>query len=91
MGNIGHVHNLLKQPTQAIDFYTRALEIFNRIGDRQNEAKMYEGLANAEQSLGNFGGALKHIDAALTLIESVRSTAGAQQSRSSYLASRHGA
>jgi len=91
LGNIGHVHNLLKQPEKAVEFYTEALAIFNRIGDRQNEAKMYEGLANAERNLGNFSGALKHIDAALTLIESVRSAAGAQQSRSAYLASRHAA
>ncbi len=91
LGNIGHVHNLLHQPEKAVEFYTQALSIFNRLGDLQNAAKMYEGLATAERSLGNLDGALTHIDAALKLIESVRSAAGAQQARSAYLASRHGA
>ena len=91
LGNIGHVYNVLKQPEKARDFFTQGLAIFDRIGDRQNVAKMYEGLAEAERDLGDLGGALEHVDAALKLIESVRSAAGAQQARSAYLASRHGA
>ncbi|HEX6125032.1 MAG TPA: CHAT domain-containing protein [Pyrinomonadaceae bacterium] len=91
LGNIGHVYNFLNQPRQAIDFYAQALSIFTTLGDRQNEAKMHEGIARAEQSLGNLNAALKNIDRALNLIESVRSAAGGQQTRSAYLASRHGA
>ena len=91
LGNIGYVHNLLGQPQRAIDFYTQALSIFSNLGDRQNEAKMYEGIARAQQALGNLADALKNGDRALDLIEAVRTAAGAQQSRSAYLASRHGA
>ncbi len=91
LGNIGHVYNLLNEPQRAIDFYNQALSIFSNLGDLQNEAKMYEGIARAERSLRNPTAALKHINAALNLIEQVRSTAGAQQARSAYLASRHGA
>ena len=91
LGNIGHVNNLLDQPQRAIEFYTQALSIFAGLGDRQNEAKMYEGIARAQQGLGNLADALKNSGNALNLIEAVRSAAGAQQSRSAYLASRHGA
>ena len=91
LGNIGHVYNLLNEPQRAIDFYNQALSIFSNLGDLQNEAKMYEGIARAERNLRNPTAALKHINAALNLIERVRSTAGAQQARSAYLASRHGA
>lgn len=91
LGNIGHVHNLLNEPERGIDFCTQALSIFTNLGDRQNEAKMHECIARAEQGLGNLIGALKHSDAALNSIEAVRSAAGAQQARSSYLASRHSA
>ena len=91
LGNIGHVNYLLNQPQRAIEFYTQALSVFTAIGDRQNEAKMYEGIARAQQSLGDLTGALKNSGSALNLIEAVRSAAGAQQARSAYLASRHGA
>jgi CHAT domain-containing protein/tetratricopeptide (TPR) repeat protein len=91
LGNIGHVYGLLDQPQRAIEFYTQAVSIFGTIGDRQNEAKMYEAIARAQQSLGDLTGALKNVDSALNLIESVRSAAGAQQARSAYLASRYGA
>lgn len=91
LANIGHVRNLLKQPQQALELYEQALTIFRRIGDRQNEAKALEGIARAERSLGSFSQAHAHLEQAINLIESVRSTAGAQQARSSYLASRHGA
>ena len=91
LGNIGHVHNLLNQPQQAIEFCSQALTIFTNLGDLQNEARMHECIARAEQTRGDLAGALKNIGSALSLIESVRSAAGAQQARSAYLASRHGA
>ena len=91
LGNIGHVYFLLNEPGPAIDFFTQALSIFTALGDRQNEAKMYEGIARAQQSLGDLTDAAKNSSHALNLIEAVRTAAGAQQARSSYLASRHGA
>ena len=91
LGNIGHVYNLLGQPRKAVEFNNQALTIFRDIGDRQNEARMLEDIAFAERSDGQFAEALSHLDEALNLIEAVRSTAGAIQSRSSYFASQHGA
>jgi len=91
LGNIGHVYNLLGDFQKAIDHSGQALTIFRRIGDRQNEAKMLQDIAFAEQKSGKLTDALAHLDTALGLIEAVRSTAGAQQSRSSYFASEHGA
>ncbi|HYJ92060.1 MAG TPA: tetratricopeptide repeat protein, partial [Pyrinomonadaceae bacterium] len=90
LGNIGHVYNLLGESQKALDFDNQALSIFRNIGDRQNEAKMLADTAFAERSAGRLTEALQHLDEALNLIEAVRSTAGAQQSRSSYFASQHG-
>lgn len=91
LGNIGHVYELMHQPQRAVEYYDQALTILNSLGDRQNQAKMYEGKASSEQSLGNLRAALDDIERSVGLIESVRSAAGAQQARSSYLASRHSA
>jgi CHAT domain-containing protein/Tfp pilus assembly protein PilF len=91
LANIGYVQNLLLQPQKSLESYEKALTIFIRLGDRQNEARALEGIARVERDLGSFSQAQVHLEKALDLIESVRSTAGAQQARSAYFASRQGA
>src|ERR1035437_4973499 len=91
LGNIGHVYDLMGDAQKSIDLYNQALSIFQNIGDRQNEARMLEGIAHAEGGLGKLSDAQQDLEKALSLIEAVRSSAGAQQSRSSYFASQHGA
>src|SRR6266404_367926 len=88
LSNLGYVHTLLGQSQKGIEYYNQALSLFRRIGDRNNEAIALYGLARTERSLGKLVEARQHIEAALSLFEDVRSHAGSELLRASYLASK---
>ncbi|MFN7948887.1 MAG: CHAT domain-containing tetratricopeptide repeat protein [Blastocatellia bacterium] len=88
LGHIGMVYTLLGEAEKAIETETQALEIFREVGDRQNQAKMFQGLARAELQRGHLAEARRHVEAALTLVETVRAGVSSQQLRASFLASR---
>jgi CHAT domain-containing protein len=87
LGNMGHVYNVLRDRQKAIEFHREALTIFRTIGDRQNEAKMLQGLARSERDSGDFTEARKDIEKALSLTEALRANVSSQQLRASYFAS----
>jgi len=91
LNNLGYLFTLLGQLPKAVEFYNQALSDFRRIGDRQNEANALYGLARTERKQGNLVEARQHIEAALSLFEDVRVSAGADQVRASYLASKQDA
>ena len=88
LGNLGMVYTLLGETEKAIETETQALEIFREVGDRQYQAKMFQGLARAELDRGNLAQARRHVEAALTLVETVRAGVSSQQLRASFLAAR---
>ncbi len=91
LNNLGYLYALSGQLPKAVEYYNQALSYFRRIGDRQNEANALYGLARTERKQGNLVEARQHIEAALSLFEDVRVTAGADQMRASYLASKQDA
>ncbi|MGH9904475.1 MAG: tetratricopeptide repeat protein, partial [Pyrinomonadaceae bacterium] len=91
LNNIAHANRVLRQPQSSLDYHNQALKIFQSIGDRQHEADSFYGLALTESDLGNSSMAGEHVARALSLFEDVRSKAGAEQSRSSFLASKQDA
>jgi CHAT domain-containing protein len=86
--NLAHVYNLLRQPEKALDQFNQALAIWRSIDDLNSAANSLEGRARAQQQLGHLIEARKDIEESLSLIETVRSRAGSQSLRASYLASR---
>lgn len=88
LANLGHVYFLLNDPAQAQASYQEALVIFRALEDSNNEARTLVGLAKVQGSAGDLVAARKNVEKALTLIEEVRSSAGSQQLRASYFASR---
>ena len=66
--------------------YLQSLELLQKVGDRSSSALALQGLAQVERDQGNLIDARKHAEEALTLVEQVRSKAGAQEDRASYFA-----
>ena len=91
LSNLGYVYDSSSELQKSADYYNQSLNIFRRIGDRQNEANALFGLARVERNKGNLADAQQHIVAALSLFESGRSNAGAEQLRASYFASKQSA
>ncbi len=88
LNNLGHVYFLLKDSAQAQTSYQEALVIFRSLEDGNNEARTLVGLGKVQRSAGDLAAARQSMEQALTLIEEVRSSAGSQQLRASYFASR---
>ncbi|MDQ3473583.1 MAG: tetratricopeptide repeat protein, partial [Acidobacteriota bacterium] len=86
--NLGHVYFLLNDAAKAQGSYQEALAIFRALEDRNNAARTLVGWAKVQRSVGDLVAARRGVEEALTLIEEVRSSAGSQQLRASYFASR---
>ncbi|MEW6210913.1 MAG: CHAT domain-containing protein [Acidobacteriota bacterium] len=76
-GNIG----------QAIEMLNQALEIKRAVGDRAGQASALNLLAQAEIAGGNLAEARTHSEAAIRIVESLRSKVDSRNLRASYLSS----
>lgn len=86
--NLGWVRESWGEPEAALAGFARALNLFRRVGDLNGEAYALVGSARAEGRRGRLERAQAQIEAALAIIESVRSEVASPALRSSYLASR---
>ena len=86
--NLGHVYFLMNDAPKALASYREALTTFRALEDRNNAARTLAGLAKVQRSAGDLATARAGVEEALSLIEQVRSSAGSQQLRASYFASR---
>jgi CHAT domain-containing protein/Tfp pilus assembly protein PilF len=85
--NIGRARQGLGDCESAIDFYNRALLIRRAVEDRGGEAVTLYNLARAYRDLNNLTEARAQIEAAISIVESLRSKVASQGLRASYLAS----
>jgi len=83
---LGWDYELLGEKQQAIDYYFQALPLLREGGDVFVEADTLYRLANCERDSGNLSDARAHIDAAVNIIESLRSKIGNQELSANYLA-----
>ena len=83
---LGHAYALASKPQEATRSYLQSLELLQKVGDRSSSALALQGLAQVERDQNNLIDARKHAEEALTLVEQVRSKAGAQEDRASYFA-----
>lgn len=84
--NIGECYFAQNEPQRALEQYLAALEINQRIGSRASEAMVRYRIANVERDRGNFSEARKQIEAALAIIETLRTKIVANELRTSYFA-----
>jgi tetratricopeptide (TPR) repeat protein len=66
---IGHILYVRGEISAAIERYTRARELFSRVGDLDNLAAVYSGLSLASKANGDLGGALRYSKLSLGAFE----------------------
>lgn len=86
LNNIGALYNSLGEPQKALENYNQALILRQTIGDRSGEAFTLKNIAGVEAALGNLNQALTQIEAAITIIEKLRTNIASSDLRSSYFA-----
>ncbi|MEM8641584.1 MAG: CHAT domain-containing protein [Cyanobacteria bacterium P01_G01_bin.54] len=90
LDNIGQSHNALGNEQQAIEFFNQALALRRTVGDRNGEAITLWNIANAQRSQGQLTTALTNIQAAIALIERLRSLTPPGELRQTYFATVQG-
>jgi CHAT domain-containing protein/tetratricopeptide (TPR) repeat protein len=87
LNNIGTVYDDLGEKQEALKYYNQALPLRRAVGDRGGEAATLSNLAVLERDRGNLEQARTHIQAAIDIIEDLRTKIDDQQLRTSYFAS----
>ncbi len=72
---------------KALDYFNQSLALRKTIGDHNGVATTLFQMARLENKRGNLAESRKHLESALTIIESVRANVASQQLRASFFAS----
>ena len=83
---IGRVYSDLGEKQEALKYYKQALPIFRAVGDRGKEANTLSNMAFLERDRGNLQQAQTHIEAAIKIVEDLRTKIASQELRTSYFA-----
>jgi tetratricopeptide (TPR) repeat protein len=86
--NIGDVLTELNRDDEALDHYKEALALKQSIEDRDGEAATLAGIARLDRKRGDLAAARREIEAALGIIESLRTRVAPQGLRASYFGSK---
>ncbi|HEY7786131.1 MAG TPA: CHAT domain-containing tetratricopeptide repeat protein [Pyrinomonadaceae bacterium] len=84
--NLGSVHAALGEHERALEYFRQSLSLRREITDRAGEALVLYSTATTYRQLGNVPEARKHVEAALEIIESLRTAVINQELRESYFA-----
>ncbi|MBR8841074.1 MAG: CHAT domain-containing protein [Stigonema ocellatum SAG 48.90 = DSM 106950] len=90
LNNLGLVYSDLGQKQKALEYYNQALLLHRAVGDKSGEATTLGNLALLERNRGNLEQSLQQIEAAIKIIEGLRTKVVNQQLRTSYFASVQG-
>ncbi|MEP0829949.1 CHAT domain-containing protein [Microcoleus sp. AS-A8] len=85
--NLGKIYNSLKQYEKALSTYDRDLALRRMLGDRTGEAHTLYNVAITQRDKGNLNEARTQIEAAIKIVEDIRTRVTSQQLRTSYFAS----
>jgi CHAT domain-containing protein/Tfp pilus assembly protein PilF len=83
---LGQTYARREERQRSLEAYEKALPILQALGDRAYAATTLLGVARLERDENKVGEARKHAEEALTLVEQLRSHAGAEEDRASYFA-----
>jgi CHAT domain-containing protein/Tfp pilus assembly protein PilF len=87
LNHFGRAFGLSGQPRKALEYYDRAMPIWRAVGDRNGEVAALYGMARAESDLGNLARAQANTEAALSIINTLRTKVASRYLRASYFAS----
>ncbi|MEP0781156.1 CHAT domain-containing protein [Microcoleus sp. ZQ-A2] len=85
--NLGKVYNALKQYEKALSTYDQVLALRRTLGDRTGEAETLYNVAITQRDRGNLNEARTQIEAAINIVEDIRTRVTSQELRTSYFAS----
>lgn len=86
LSNLGLIHLSLGETERASNYFGRALPLFRLSGNRSGEAVSLYGLARVSYARGNLEESLAKIEAAINIVESLRTKIASTELRASYLA-----
>lgn len=86
LDKIGTVFSLLGNRTEASSHFAKALSSWRQIKDPDGEASTLYNIAEAEKQSGNLTAAIQNSEAAIKLVESLRTRIASEKFRVSYLA-----
>jgi CHAT domain-containing protein len=86
LNNIGLVYDALGEKQKALEFYNQSLPLSRATRDKAGEATTLYNFAYLERNRGNLNVALTQVEAAITIIEDLRTKIGSQELRASYFA-----
>jgi CHAT domain-containing protein/Flp pilus assembly protein TadD len=90
LSNIGAVYDDLGDKQQALNYYNQSLPLTRQVGDKAGEATTVSNIAYLERDRNNLQQALTQIQAAIKIIEDLRTKVDSQDLRTSYFASVQG-
>ncbi|BAY09334.1 CHAT domain-containing tetratricopeptide repeat protein [Calothrix sp. NIES-2098] len=88
--NIGKVYADLGEKPKALKYYNNALPLIRAVGDRDGEASTLGNIAHLERSRGNLQTARTNVEAAIKIIEELRTKIDSKELRTSYFATVQG-
>jgi CHAT domain-containing protein/tetratricopeptide (TPR) repeat protein len=88
LDKMGQVYTLTSDLKNALESYGQALRLWQAIKDRDGEAITLYNIAQAQRQRGDLTEAHQQIEAALKIIESMRTNVTSQQLRTSYFANK---
>lgn len=86
LNNIGRVYDDVGQKQKALEYYNQSLPLSQLVGDKTQQIVTLHNIASLESDRGNLKIALTQIEAAIKIIEELRTKITTQQLRSSYFA-----
>ena len=87
LNHFGRAFDLWHEPQKAFDYYGRALPIWRAVGDRNGEVAALYGMARAESALDDLVQASAWSEAALAIMNTLRTNVASRRLRASYFAS----
>jgi CHAT domain-containing protein len=87
LNHYGRAFDLWQEPRKALDSYRKALPIWQAVGDRNGEVAALYGMARAEAAVDDLRAASAQTEAALAIINTLRTKVASRDLRASYFAS----
>ncbi|OUL33452.1 hypothetical protein BV372_16485 [Nostoc sp. T09] len=88
LNNIGAVYDDLGEKQKALEYYNNALPLWRAVGDKGGEATTLYNIAFLERSRGNLQASRTNVEAAIKIIEQLRTKIDSKELRTSYFATK---
>ncbi|WP_199249413.1 CHAT domain-containing protein [[Phormidium] sp. ETS-05] len=83
---IGEIYFSLRDPKTALSYFNQSLPLFQEVGDKEGESANLYSLARVFRRQGKLDAARQNIEAAITIIENLRTKIASEKLRQFYFA-----